>query len=238
MLTLKSPLPAITVSAALLLTAPLSAFVVTYDFDNPQGGNPDLSPVVTGADAAGVNADDFNVSVTDGNSAISTSTNMAYIRSSVTENTVSTALDGARYFSFTISAANPSDVLDLDSFTIDIGGSSDAGNYTANFLIQSSVDGFGSSNPTVTLTPDSKQIFSGAGRQLSASSATVSGSSFDAVSSIEFRIYAWDTVNNTDQIDRFDNVVVSGTVIPEPATYAALFGVATLALIAIRRRRA
>ncbi|HLP07433.1 MAG TPA: PEP-CTERM sorting domain-containing protein [Opitutaceae bacterium] len=57
----------------------------------------------------------------------------------------------------------------------------------------------------------------------------------DDQSMVQFRILTTNAVGSDEWIG-VDNIVISGTAIPEPSTYAALCGVAALALAAWRRR--
>lgn len=58
----------------------------------------------------------------------------------------------------------------------------------------------------------------------------------DDQSTVQFRILTTNAVGSDEWIG-IDNIVVSGTAIPEPATYAVLCGVAALGLAVWRRRR-
>jgi hypothetical protein len=55
----------------------------------------------------------------------------------------------------------------------------------------------------------------------------------DVTNDITFRV----GFNNIDTGVNFDNLQVSGTVVPEPSTYAAIFGAIALGFVAYRRRK-
>ncbi|ADE55278.1 PEP-CTERM sorting domain-containing protein [Coraliomargarita akajimensis] len=60
---------------------------------------------------------------------------------------------------------------------------------------------------------------------------TVDLSAFDGVANAQYQI----NLGATDVA--WDNVAITGTVVPEPSTYAAIFGAIALAVAAVRRRK-
>jgi len=61
----------------------------------------------------------------------------------------------------------------------------------------------------------------------------------DTSAPMEFRIYYWDdyTTGNNNLMARFDTIeLTAASAIPEPGTYAAMFGAAALGLVLWRRR--
>lgn len=170
---------------------------------------------------------------------MSSFTNTGFLRSSFTGSDEAAALADTDYFSVTLSAGNPGEFLDLNSFVLDFGGSSSAGNYTANIVVQSDVGGLGSGNPTLSVSPNSKSISSDSGTvQLSTATVDISGTEFDQLSSVTFQFRFWDTVSNNNQINRLDNIRFEGAVVPEPSSMLlVLSGVLAFGLIRRNKTR-
>lgn len=61
-----------------------------------------------------------------------------------------------------------------------------------------------------------------------------------STSAVQFRIYGWGGSNSGGTL-RLDNIAVSGNValapVPEPSTYAAIFGAVALVAVVVQRRR-
>ncbi len=231
-------------AVALLATATShAAFVVTYDFT---GGSPNA--VVTGdlADTARITASPFTFTSTTTETSASSgagpdggfsSAGNAFLRGDATGSTEAAALADDDFFSFTISVNNAVvDRLDLSSFTFDFGGTATATGFTTNVYVQSSVDGFGTGNPV--LFTDSQAIAANADNASlnTANAVPVGTAAFDSLTNVTFQFRFSDTATTSPQINRFDNVVVNGAVVPEPSTVAMLLG--GLGLLAMLRRRA
>jgi hypothetical protein len=63
---------------------------------------------------------------------------------------------------------------------------------------------------------------------------------FGSISSaVTFRFYITDAQTNTDSLrsTRIDNLIITGTAIPEASTFAAIAGLASIGFVASRRRR-
>jgi hypothetical protein len=84
--------------------------------------------------------------------------------------------------------------------------------------------------------------FSGAGSSLVSPNITLSGSEFQGLTNgtlVEFRIYLKDPSQNVNsRIHQLDNIVLNGTVIPEPSSFALLGGLMAFSAVALKRRRA
>jgi len=69
----------------------------------------------------------------------------------------------------------------------------------------------------------------------------LSGIATDEASAIQFVRFEVDAPTSASGRNAFDNILVTGTAIasavPEPSTYAAIFGCVTLAFVGTRRRR-
>jgi hypothetical protein len=112
-------------------------------------------------------------------------------------------------------------------------------NSPLNISVLTSVNGFASASAS-----EENFTFASVGARTVTS---IAGAAFDALAAgtYEFRFYTWGAdfgAGGTNQPSRIDNVVLSGDVslaaIPEPSTYAALFGALVLGFVAIKRRRA
>ncbi len=168
---------------------------------------------------------------------ISSSSHMAYLRTDATGSTETDALDDDDYFSFTVTATS-GNVLNLESLVFDLGGSAalDSG-FNNTIFVQSSVDGFGSSNPVVG---QASSTIAGVGGSPEMTNPGVSidltDAKFQGLTSVTFRFSFLDDANTAGSIDRFDNVVLNATVaVPEPTTWAmCLLAAAGLAFWSVR----
>lgn len=131
---------------------------------------------------------------------------------------------GSNYFEFTLTPANG---YDFQVTTISFGYRSTGTGPTA-FAIRSSADAYGADLTSGTLTNDGSWYASGP------SSITLSGLS----SATTFRLYASGASAGGGTL-RVDDVTLAGSIsaVPEPSTYAAIFGAVVLAGAAWRRRR-
>ncbi|WP_269536938.1 hypothetical protein [Cerasicoccus fimbriatus] len=213
-------------------TAAAQVQIVTYDFD---GGAAAPTTITSNA-----NALDFEV-ITDpaGRGAISSSSDAAYIFVNATGSTQAEALDGDSYFTFTVNA-DPGFQLDLSSVGFNYGMYKNAGGAIAyNVYLQSSVDGFGSTQ--AILFSEGNTIVENSTQTISSGAISLSAPEYQGLSSITFRISYSDDTNSTNSNNvRVDNVVLNGnvSVIPEPGHYAAGLGaMALLGLCWIKRRR-
>lgn len=59
----------------------------------------------------------------------------------------------------------------------------------------------------------------------------------DASSAIQFVRFEVDAPTTLSGRQAFDNILVTGTAVPEPSTYAAIFGMVVFAFTALRRRK-
>lgn len=223
-------IPFVAAASVLVPAVARADFVVKYDFEG--GSSVVLSPIVTGSDSASVNAHDFTAP---GDASVSSSTDMGYVNISKTGIDLAAALADTDYFQFTIDAATPGQFLNLDSLAFDFGGSANQ-SHTANVVVQSSVGGFGTGNPTLTVTPNSHLVPGGTTNNPSLIHAIVDISSpaFDHLSAITFQFRFFDDSNDTANYDRIDNFVITGSPVPEPAAVSML---ALGGLALLRRRR-
>ncbi len=157
-------------------------------------------------------------------------------RSDTTGSTEANALADDDYFSFTISAANPTEFLDLTSITFRLGATTDnATPFTTEAYLQSSVGGLGTGNPTIAGTNTTFSIAATTGLTYNTNAATFDLTGFSNVNSITFQIRLADNLDQNGKLTRIDDVTINGAVVPEPSS-ALLGGLALLALLRHRRR--
>ncbi len=215
-----------------LFSSARADFLITYNF-NSASNTPLLSSIVTGTDAASVDGEDFTAP---GNASVSGTTDTAFINTQYVSNTEALSLETAHYFSLTISAINPGEFVNLDSFSFEFGGSNnDSGtSFTSNVIVQSSVGGFNTGNPMLDVTPSSKVIpYTSGSLTFSSATVDVSDSAFDNLDTIEFQFRFHDGgEDSTNTFVRLDNIVFAGSVIPEPSSMLlVLSGVLAFGLI-------
>ncbi len=220
---------ALTAASFLACTAH-SAVLVLYDFSNQttidSGGLSETSTATTVA--PGVTAGLYSAyGTTTNRSGISISDN-AFFSSANTLATAALAVDSTTYrHEFTISAT--SGTLDLTDITFNYWGQGTT--FTGGLVVQSSVGGYGSGNPSLADIAFTIDTVPAPGNL-----QTVSlGIPFQGVTSVTFRFSAYDDAALTSQTHRIDNLTINGTVVPEPSVLGlvALGGLCVLA----RRRR-
>lgn len=168
--------------------------------------------------------------LTRGNSAPS----LAVVSTVIDGSTQAAAVTAGDYFTFTITPTTGT-TLNLSSLTFDYANYTNDGTFpTETFFARSNQDSFAANLASaVTATTGSAGVFA---------TATITlGAAFQNLTTpVEFRIYLSDGTNDADRGALIDNVVLNGTAIPEPSTWAML-GVGSILLLAgqkLRRRRA
>lgn len=132
---------------------------------------------------------------------------------------------GTNYFQFTVT---PTAGYEFSATSISFGYRATSTGPTS-LAIRSSADSYSTSLATATLTNDSTWYASGN------LSITLSGLN----SATTFRIYG-SGASSAAGTFRVDDVVLNGAVtsaVPEPSTYAAIFGALALVVIVVQRRR-
>ncbi|MBK9138230.1 MAG: hypothetical protein IPM17_05615 [Verrucomicrobia bacterium] len=140
---------------------------------------------------------------------------------------VTTAVATTDYIQFTVTPNAPL-LVNLASLTFDIGRVF-TGGYTAGYAVFSSVDSYGASIGSGSLT--------GASGTLTGISLDLSGPAYQGLSSITFRIGLSDGNNGANNSIRVDNLTLNGAVVPEPHEYAAMAGLGLLGFAVWRRAR-
>jgi hypothetical protein len=204
-----------------------AATIAAYLFE----GNGSASSITSNA-----SADAASWSFTEGGYGFSSSSGTAYVRSSTTGVT----FNPDHYLEITIVAA-PGYVLNLSSFSFDMGGSSTGGAYTALSQIRTSA-GSDPFDTSLLLTPgDITEVgtnVANGSTTLATYMADLSGAQYQGLESITIRAYIYDEKNSSAIFDRFDNFIVQGSVdaIPEPASAPLMLIVCSSGLYLLRKR--
>lgn len=196
--------------------------LVEYDWrDTPTANKLDPDTL-----AAGVSATDMaEIGDVDGQAGISNfSGNSLTIKRNALDSNLSNSNNS---LTFTLSATNPGEVLDVD--TLDMTFNSIGGNDLFSFEIFADA---GSGEQSLFTTGPNLENFANTSQSYDVS--TVANSA-----SIDFRIeYASASTGAANYSLQTANIGVTGvTAIPEPSSYALLGGLGALALAVVRRRR-
>ena len=220
---------AVTVLSATAAGRAGAAVIASYPFNSGSANSTDTDPTST--------AGAFTKGVFTGGDAtkagVSNSTNMAFYRSDASSATTdAAAVTNDDSFGFTLTpTVGPTS---LSSLTFDYGGNSVANgtNYTANFVVRSSLDGF-ASNIGTTLTKTVNSTTSSFNQAV----VDLTGAQFQNLTSpVTFKIFEFDASVDTGNIARVDNVILNG--VPEPSTAALVAAAAATTLFRRRRHRA
>lgn len=199
--------------------------LVSYEFTDDR-----LSPTSV---LPGITASDFSspvFSFATGTNDLRTSETLGLADGAETvSDNMTNAVNANQYVAFTVTA-NSGFVLNLDALAFDIRRGLRG---TQDYAVKSSADTFATyivfANNVINDTSVRRQ------------SIDLTSAAFQELTSIEFRIYFDDRLNNSSSAsDVFiDNLILSGSVssIPEPSTYGLALGGLALAIAALRRRR-
>ncbi|HEX8372451.1 MAG TPA: PEP-CTERM sorting domain-containing protein [Chthoniobacterales bacterium] len=212
----------------LALGAAATADVVArYDFSasSAASSDPDANSTAS-AITVGAGFSSLTFSTTWGNPAPSLS-----IVSSETDspNTQGGAVTANDYITFTITPNVGT--LSFSSLTVDLANFTTDGTFpTENFFLRSSRNSFASNiGGAVQVAASSNGAFTNAVFELS-------GVAFQNIAvPVEFRLYVFDNTTNAARGALIDNITVN--TVPEPSTYAMLFGGAGLVFVVMRRKR-
>ncbi len=148
------------------------------------------------------------------------------------------AISTNAYLSFTVTAEAGSS-LNLTSLTFGTAWytTTAASSGVTNFVIRSSIDNYSANLAVYSDSPGqgntSTPTFTG--REID-----LSGSSFQSISGVTFRIYIWDVLTGGTRHAAVDDVILNGTAIssvPEPSSVALAAGLVIGAFATLRRRR-
>lgn len=205
----------VAIVAFLLITAGARGQIVTFGFSGAAGNEATFN-----ADAQPANA---TVSAMSRGSGIGTNTTAGWFVASAW--TTSTSLDANDYFEFTITPSSGYQ-LSLTSLTLDERRSLTG---IRSWAVRSSSNNFGSDLGNFSV-PDND--LTRTGQSTSLNSLT------DITTALTFRIYGYSSEAGGGTW-RIDNVTLNGSIsaIPEPSTYAVIFGIVALAGAIIQRRR-
>jgi hypothetical protein len=144
----------------------------------------------------------------------------------------SASINTAKYVDFTVTANSGYNIsLQTGGATLTFDLSSSSGTAPISWAVRSSVDTFGANISSGSTTSTSLQT----------QTVSFSGSQYDNLSSIEFRVYLWNGGGGGAPTANFDNLtLLNPTVVPEPvnmalATFAGLAGLG-LCVGAVRRK--
>lgn len=186
------------------------------------------SGAATSGDADGTTtASDFTSGAFTGGSKTSTTVNIsttshnAFIRSSASgDTTQSAAVSNDDSWSFTLTP-HAGVTMSLTSLDFQHGNNSQAAgtDFTSNFIVRSSLDGFASNLGTGVYS----RTTSSTSATFSTANIDLSGAEFQNLTGpITFKIFEFDASTNSQDIARLDNVVVNGTTVPEPTGLVVL----------------
>ncbi|WP_309400789.1 hypothetical protein [Cerasicoccus maritimus] len=199
----------------LLASSAHAATIVTYEF---AGGSPSPTNIATGVVAQSFAFSDASSGESGATDiGFSSSSLGGYVRTLALGTSEAAALADDDYFTFTISAENPGELLDLESMTFDYGASNSSSfDATISTYIQSDVGGFGTGNPVIY--SDSVVVPQGttAGGAYVSTGNTVVLSGLAPAESYTFQFRFASSLQNGNIIARFGDVAVDGAVIPEP----------------------
>lgn len=152
------------------------------------------------------------------------------ITGSVVPNTEALGLVATDYFEFTLTATTG--MIDLSSFSIRWGVTSTGEVFTNNLLVTSSATGITSNPLTVS---SGSTTFSNTPGTFQTSTVDVSGTAFDSLSSVTFRLRFFDNTTTGSNRSRIDSFSLVGESVPEPSSALLLF-VSLGAMLGFRRR--
>jgi hypothetical protein len=155
-----------------------------------------------------------------------------FVRGSVANEAISAT--STTWLGFTISA-NSGYELDLANLSFAYAFSYNSGTApttAATFDVRSSLDNYASSISVLTASVDAANVVN-----WSTASIVLTDPAYQNLGTVTFRIFLNDGTNvNSESFLRLDTVTLTGTAVPEPATYALLAGMGGLALAGVRRR--
>lgn len=143
------------------------------------------------------------------------------------------------YIEFTFT---PSESINLTSFSFDLGVFNDIeSTYDVGAELFSSLTGFSDASQSLGGGTHTGQPLNPVADYAPTVTIDLTGESAlqNIDSAVTFRVHYYDEagIESGNAILRLDNVVLEGAAVPEPATIGFAFGVATLGLVLLRRRK-
>ena len=156
--------------------------------------------------------------------------------------TLANAITNEHFIQFNISAV---DNFHLNLSSLEMTGES-SGNGANAVAILTSIDGFVDGKQIASVTDISDGIDDTGGFDTDSSGfgapIDLTGSSYQGINTISFRIYGWDTGGGAGITYlrglNGDNLIINGAVVPETSTVLPLAGLLGLTIIGSRRRKA
>ena len=227
----------------LVTTALFAAPIASYDFSSGSSvprAHPNISVSEFSLGAGIVEGKEGGVSNQSGN---------MYVRAMTTARTLADAIVEGDYLSFTVDV-DPASELSLSSLVLQAGYTNEHSykNKVLTASLLTSIDGFLSSDLVSSIaTADTSSVYDGT-MTYQAWRIDLSAPKFQNLSGrVEFRIYVHDDTDSPNLIHRFDDIILEGVVtgasktdatvdIPEPDTYALLYGLLAMGHVLVRRR--
>ena len=235
---------ALLISALFLTTASYGQTLISWDVSTIEL-DVGYSAPYTVAGTAAANVDGGNLTLGSGVNPTTSAAQYGFkVGGGNEQTTLAGAISNNHYIQFTVTAATGY-ILNLSS--LDFNGET-SGTGSDDIAVLTSVDGFTSGNQIASLTGrhvvatgDFDTDASGFGSVIS-----LSASKYQNLSSITFRIYGWNTTSGSGttyirnlggtDADLTINGTTAVSAVPEPSTYALIFGAATLGFVIYRRR--
>jgi hypothetical protein len=222
---------------SLVVSTASAAVLAEYQFVNGTGNATTQATGVTGSAAS------WSFAV--GQIGFGGSAQSAYVQTS----SLTSAYEEGKYLTFTLTAG-AGKVLNLSSFTFDLGGSASStggGNIILSSEVRTSAGETAYASPLVVSPPsgtNATHTIPSTDSSLAYTTYTVdlSGADFQGRDSIAFRLFVASSASPGTRYLRFDNFSIEGTVVdaspvPEPASAAWMAGAVVLGLVACKRRR-
>lgn len=233
------------ISAAIGLIGAASASaapIATYDFSSG-------SSVPTAHPNISVSEFSLGVGIVKGKEGgVSNQSGNMYVRAHATATTLVAAIAEGDYLSFTVDV-DPGSELSLGALMLRAGYTNEHSykNKVLTASLLTSIDGFRSSGLASSIATADTSVYDGT-VTYQAWHIDLSAAKFQNLSGrVEFRIYVHDDTDSPNLIHRFDDLILNGVVtgpihadatvdIPEPATYALLYGLLAIGHVLARRR--
>jgi len=188
-----------------LVTPPSTTIIAEYHFDTSESATSSVANVTASNFSAGAGIDSL--------AGHSPSGQNMFVRSSATDDTLSAAIAGDDYLSFTVTPEAGSR-MNLSALVLNAGYTNSNG-YTNKILtanLLTSIDGFTSSDLVSSISTSDTSV-SGGSANYQYWVIDLSDERFQNITTaLEFRVYVYDDTGDQNIIHRFDSVALNGTV--------------------------